>query len=63
MNIHIEYKVKTLIVEVLRNSLKDKQDQVLDMQGDHQCSAQNYEQALDMCKKLEYAIQQMEKQI
>jgi len=61
MNIMIEYKVKKLITEVLENTLKESKRQVLNMQKDENCSAQIYEQALDKCKDLEYAIQEMER--
>ena len=61
MNMMLEYKVKKLITEVLENTLKESKMQVLNIQKDKNCSAQIYEQALDKCKELEYAIQEMEK--
>jgi hypothetical protein len=61
MNITMEYKVKKLITEVLNNTLKESKRKILDMQKDKNCSAQIYEQALDKCKELEYAIQELER--
>jgi len=61
MNILMEYKVKKLITEVLNSTMKESKRQLSDMQKDTNCSAQIYEQALDKCKELEYAIQQLER--
>tara|TARA_R110000744_G_scaffold139426_3_gene250420 strand:+ start:307 stop:495 length:189 start_codon:yes stop_codon:yes gene_type:complete len=57
----MEYKVKKLIMEILNNTMEDYKKQLSDMQKDEDCSAQIYEQALDKCKELEYAIHGMER--
>jgi len=59
----LEYKVKKIIYETLQSRLKEYKKQLLDMQKDKHCPAQSYENTLDKCKDLEYAIQQMEKQL
>jgi len=59
----LDYKVKKLIQETLETTLSESKKRLSDMQKDESCSAQNYEYALDRCKEIEYAIQQMEKQI
>jgi hypothetical protein len=59
----IEHKSKKLIIKVLKDTLETSKKSVIHMQTDAGCSTQIYKEALDKCKNLEYAIQQMEKQL
>ena len=57
----IEYKTKLLIENVLRNKLDSERRLLVAQQKDKGCPMQVYQNTLDMCEDLEYAIQQMEK--
>ena len=63
LRIMLEYKVIKIISEMLNKQLIENKKKLLDMQKDKNCPVMNYEDTLDICKELEYAIKQMEKQI
>ena len=62
MNKHfIEYKTAVFIGEVLEKQLIKQKKRLVDFQKDENCSQEIYENQLDFCNKLEYAIKEMEK--
>ena len=64
MNVgHIEYKTVLFIKGVLETQLDKSRQRLTKCQRDVHCSRETYENQLDFCEKLEYAIREMEKQI
>ncbi len=62
MNKHfIEYKTAVFIGNVLENQLIKQKKRLVDCQKDENCSQEIYENQLDFCNKLEYAIKEMER--
>ena len=62
MNKHfIEYKTAVFIGNVLEKELSKQKKRLVDCQKDEKCSQEIYENQLDFCNKLEYAIKEMEK--
>ena len=58
---HIEYKVIIFIENILKNLLNKKRENLIEQRKDKKCPAKIYENTLDFCSKLEYAIKEMEK--
>ena len=58
---HIEYKTVIFIENVLQNQLKKHRKKLVEQQKDKKCSTETYENTLDFCSKLEYAIKQIER--
>ncbi len=61
MNGTIEYKVALFISGVLNNELEKNRKKLLQQQKDKDCSVEIYENTLDCCNELEYAIEQIER--
>ena len=62
MNKHfIEYKTAVFIGNVLENELSEQKKRLIESQRDSDCSTETYENQLDFCNKLEYAIKEMER--
>ena len=61
MNGYIEYKTIVFIKDVLEKQLKTYRDKLVRQQKDKKCPVENYENTLDFCTKLEYAIQEIER--
>ena len=61
MNGTIEYKVALFIAGVLNNELDKNRKKLLQQQKDKDCSVEIYENTLDFCNELEYAIEQIER--
>ena len=62
MNKHfIEYKTAVFIGGVLERQLIKQKKRLVDCQRDDNCSQEIYENQLDFCNKLEYAIKEMER--
>ena len=62
MNKHfIEYKTAVFICNVLHKTLEKQKKRLIDFQKDENCSQQIYENQLDFCNELEYAIKEMER--
>ena len=57
----MEYKTAVFISNILESQLKRKKERLLECQKDKNCNTETYEIQLDFCKKLEYAIKEMEK--
>ena len=57
---HIEYKSVIFIKNILENLLKKKRENLIEQRKDKKCPTKIYENTLDFCSKLEYAIKQME---
>tara|TARA_R100000005_G_C4984055_1_gene192889 strand:+ start:1230 stop:1421 length:192 start_codon:yes stop_codon:yes gene_type:complete len=60
MRMFMEYKTKILIEKILREKLESERKLLIFQQSDKNCPIQVYENTLDMCGELEYAIKQME---
>ena len=61
MNGAIEYKTALFINDVLKDSLENNRKKLTEQQKDKDCSVEIYENTLDFCTKLEYAITQIER--
>ena len=61
MNGHMEYKTALFIQDVLERQLKTYRDKLVRQQKDKKCPVESYENTLDFCTKLEYAIQEIER--
>ena len=61
MNGTIEYKVALFISDVLNAELEKNRKKLLQQQKDKDCSVEIYENTLDFCSQLEYAIEQIER--
>ena len=62
MNKHfIEYKTAVFIGNVLEKQLIKQKKRLVDYQRDEKCSQEKYENQLDFCNKLEYAIKEIER--
>ena len=57
---YLEYKVAVFIEDVLKKHLNKNRKTLIEQQKDESCSTETYENTLDFCSKLEYAIKQME---
>tara|TARA_R110002020_G_scaffold408851_1_gene618638 strand:+ start:123 stop:320 length:198 start_codon:yes stop_codon:yes gene_type:complete len=57
----MEYKTVVFIKDVLNKQLNKQKKRLVDFQKDKNCSTETYENQLDFCNKLEYAIKEMEK--
>tara|TARA_R100001082_G_C4351540_1_gene154795 strand:- start:978 stop:1175 length:198 start_codon:yes stop_codon:yes gene_type:complete len=58
---YIEYKTVIFIEDVLQTQLVKQKKRLLECQKDKNCNMEIYENQLDFCNKLEYAIKEMEK--
>tara|TARA_B100001059_G_C17725929_1_gene523403 strand:+ start:662 stop:859 length:198 start_codon:yes stop_codon:yes gene_type:complete len=61
MNGTIEYKVALFVIDVLNNLLDKNRKKLVEQQKDKDCSVEIYENTLDFCNQLEYAIKQIER--
>ena len=57
----MEYKTKTFIENILRDKLSKEKDTLMSQQKDKDCPMHVYQNTLDNCSNLEYAIKEMEK--
>ena len=57
----IEYKTAKFIKTILESELDRNQTKLKKMKKDKNCSVEIYENTLDMCNKLEYAIEKVER--
>ena len=57
----MEYKTVVFIEDVLENQLTRQKKRLLECQKDKNCNTETYENQLEFCNKLEYAIKEMEK--
>ena len=57
----MKYKTAVFIGEILQNQLSKNRKRLIECKKDKNCSSEIYENQLDICKKLEYAIKEMEK--
>ena len=58
---HIEYKTAVFIGDVLEKQHRKQKKRLIECKKDKHCSKETYENQLDFCNKLEYAIKEMEK--
>ena len=58
---HIEYKTVIFIIDNLQQQLEKQKKRLIEFQKDKDCSKEIYENQLDFCNKLEYAIKEMER--
>tara|TARA_R110000824_G_scaffold388717_1_gene584396 strand:+ start:75 stop:269 length:195 start_codon:yes stop_codon:yes gene_type:complete len=58
---NIQYKTALFINSVLENQLTKCRNRLLECQKDNNCPQESYENQLDFCNKVEYAIKEMEK--
>ena len=61
MNLNVEYKTAVFILNTMREKLDSQKRLLIAQQKDNGCPMKNYQNTLDLCEELEYAIQQMEK--
>mgnify|MGYP001172269345 CR=1 FL=1 len=57
----LEYKTAVFIESVLKDLLEKNRNKLVKQQKDKDCSVEIYENTLDFCTKLEYAIQKIER--
>ena len=57
----LEYKTAVFIENVLKDLLEKNRNKLVKQQKDKDCSVEIYENTLDFCTKLEYAIQKIER--
>ena len=57
----LEYKTALFIENVLRERLEKNRKKLIEQRKDKDCPVENYENTLDFCTELEYAIQQIER--
>jgi|TARA_R100001594_G_scaffold135784_1_gene177727 CRISPR/Cas system Type II protein with McrA/HNH and RuvC-like nuclease domain len=62
-NTFMEYRVKKTILKALNEKLEDNKIKAIKIQNDPSSPINFYEEVLDNCKELEYAIKDMEKRI
>ena len=61
MNVNVEYKTAVFIDKLLREKLDTQRRLLITQKKDSGCPMKVYQNTLDLCEELEYAIQQMEK--
>tara|TARA_R110000851_G_scaffold237575_1_gene390388 strand:- start:367 stop:561 length:195 start_codon:yes stop_codon:yes gene_type:complete len=61
MNGTIEYRTALFIGDVLRDLLENNRKKLTEQQKDKDCGVEIYENTLDFCTQLEYAIKQIER--
>ena len=57
----MEYDAGKFIEETHESMLYDERNKLSKMMRDKNCSVEIYEKALDKCKKIEYTIDELEK--
>tara|TARA_R110000824_G_scaffold398591_1_gene602794 strand:+ start:75 stop:272 length:198 start_codon:yes stop_codon:yes gene_type:complete len=57
----MEYNTAVFIGDILESQLKKQKERILECQKDKNCNTETYENQLDFCEKIEYAIKEMEK--
>lgn len=62
-NINISYASFELILKIIENRLLKKRNILKEMVSDKNISAAIYDNAVDECKKIEYAILELKKEI
>ena len=61
--IYISYDSFDLISSILENKLSKKRRTLKEMVNDKNCSAEIYNNTVDECKNIEYAITELQKEI
>ena len=61
--INISYDSFDLISSILENKLSKKRRTLKEMVNDKNCSAEIYNNTVDECKNIEYAITELQKEI
>tara|TARA_R100000008_G_C3455675_1_gene101620 strand:- start:35 stop:235 length:201 start_codon:yes stop_codon:yes gene_type:complete len=61
--INISYNSFDLILRVLENKLSKKRRTLKEMVNDKNCSAEIYNNTVDECRNIEYAITELQKEI
>ena len=61
--INISYDSFDLILRILENRLSKKRSTLKEMVNDKNCSAEIYNNTVDKCKNIEYAITELQKEI
>lgn len=61
MNGTLEYKTAIFVGDVLKEQLKKNRNKLVQQRKDKDCPVETYENTLDFCTELEYAIEQIER--
>ena len=57
---YMKYEISAFIKNVLENQLLKNRKILIECKKDKNCPTETYENTLDFCSKLEYAIKEME---